>query len=548
MGDWFEKLTYGELVDRSAVKYGDKEYMYFEGGRWSFRQVKEEIDRAARGLMALGIQPGDKVSLWLMNRPEWVFIQFALAKIGAVLVPINTQFRTADLDYVVRQSDTSTLIAADRSGPVDFLAMIQALCPELATASADNLATAAFPDLKRIVLLSEQAYPGVYRWQDVLDMTPQVGTADLARRQEAVDPDATATIMYTSGTTGFPKGVMHNHNIIRNVLDEANRIGIKQTDVVMMYLPLFHAFGIYEGPLMCFATGARMVLCPTFDPGHVLQLTEQEKGTLLHGFDTHFHDLMQHPDFETRDIGSIRTGILASGMSSSIPTARLAQEKFGPLVSGWGMTEAGVGGALGFPHDPPEVNACLSGYPLVGYTFKIIDPDSGQEQPPNTPGELCCQSYMLMQGYYKKPQETAKAIDADGWLHSGDMAYFTEDGYLRFLGRYKEMLKVGGENVDPVELEGHLLQHPAVNQVKVVGVPDERLNEVATACVVLSDGANVLAEELIAFCKDIAHFKRPRHILFMKDYPMTASGKVQKFNLRKIAMQELQLSDPENEA
>lgn len=546
MGDWFEKLTYGELVNRAAAKYGDKEYMYFEGQRWSFRQVKAAIDQAARGLIALGVQPGDKVALWLSNRPEWVFIQFALAKIGAVLVPINTQFRTADLDYVVRQSDTSTLMAAARSGPVDYLAMIRERCPELATASPDNLSAAAFPELKRVVILGEPYAPGAYRWQDVLAMAPQVSEADLNACEAAVDPDATATIMYTSGTTGFPKGVMHGHNIIRNVLDEANRIGIKRTDVIMMYLPLFHAFGIYEGPLMCFATGARMVLCPTFDPGHVLHLIEQEQGTLMHGFDTHFHDLMQQPDFERRDTRSIRTGILASGMSSSIPVARLAQDKFGRLVSGWGMTEAGVGGALGFPDDPPEVNACLSGYPLVGYELKIIDPDSGQEQPPNTPGELCCKSYMVMQGYYKKPQETARAIDADGWLHSGDMAYMTAAGYLRFLGRYKEMLKVGGENMDPVELEGHLLQHPAVSQVKVVGVPDERLNEVATACVVLEAGATASAEELIAFCKDIANFKRPRHVLFMQDYPMTASGKVQKFNLRKLAMRKLDLLDDDD--
>ncbi len=543
MGAWFEKITYGELVNRAAARYGDKEFMVFAGQRWSFRQVRAEIDRAARGLMALGIEPGGKVSLWLVNRPEWVFIQCAVVKIGAVLVPINTQFRTGDLDYVVRQSETMTLIAADRSGPIDYTWMIQELCPELATAPRDNLSPAAFPRLKRVVILSDQPYPGTYSWQEVLALGAQVSEAELQRREHAVDPDDTATIMYTSGTTGFPKGVMHCHNIIRNIMDEASRMGVKQNDVIMMYLPLFHAFGIYEGPLMCFATGGRMVLTATFDPGEVLQLIEQEKCTVTHGFDTHFHELIQHPDFNTRDTSSMRTGVLASGLDSSIPIARKAQETFGHFLSGWGMTEVGVGAALGFLDDPPEVNAGLSGYPLLGYEFKIIDPETGAALPPNTPGEICCKSYMLMQGYYNKPQETADTIDQDGWLHSGDMGILTTQGYLRFLGRYKEMLKVGGENMDPVELESHLLQHPAVNQVKVVGVPDARLREVATACVILNPGAHVAAAELMAFCKDIANFKRPRYVLFMQDYPMTASGKVQKFNLRTLAMQDLNLSE-----
>jgi fatty-acyl-CoA synthase len=541
MGAWFEKITYGELMNRAAARYGDKEFMMFAGQRWSFRQVQAEIDRSAKGLMALGIQPGDKVAVWLVNRPEWVFVQFALAKIGAILVPVNTQFRTGDLDYVIRQSDTSTLIAADRSGPINYLGMIQELCPELATATREQLTLAAFPALARVVILSPQPSPGTYGWQDVLAMGQQISDTALRQREQAVNPDDTATIMYTSGTTGFPKGVMHCHNIIRNIVDEASRMGIKQSDVIMMYLPLFHAFGIYEGPLMCFATGARMVLTAKFDPGDILQLIEQEQCTITHGFDSHFHDLMQHPDFSRRDTSSIRTGLLASGLASSIPIARKAQKKFGRFVSGWGMTEVGAGAALGFPHDDPEVNACLSGYALPGYELKIVDPVTGVQLPPNTPGEICCKTYMLMQGYYKKPEETAKTIDQEGWLHSGDMGLMTEDGYLRFMGRYKEMLKVGGENMDPVELEGHLLKHPAVNQVKVVGVPDIRLNEVPAACVILNPGANVSAEELMDFCKDIANFKRPRHVLFVKDYPMTASGKVQKFNLRKIAMQELKL-------
>jgi fatty-acyl-CoA synthase len=541
MSDWFPKLTYGDLVNRAAAKHGDREFMCFEGRRWSFNETREAVDRATKGFMALGVKPGDKVSLWLPNRPEWVHIQFALAKVGAVLVPINTQFRTNDLGYVVRQSDSSTLVSADFSGPVSYVGMIQELCPELESSSKADLSLAAFPELRRVVVLGDAEYPGTYSWEEVLRLGDSVSQEDLQQRESSVDPDATATIMYTSGTTGFPKGVMHGHRIIRNIMDEASRIGVKQTDVILMYLPLFHAFGIYEGPLMAFVTGARMVLTARFEPGEALTLIEQEKCTITHGFDTHFHDMLNHPDFSERDLSSLRTGLLAAGLDSSEPTARKAHRLMGRFVSAWGMTEVGAGGCLGYPDDPEDFNACASGYPLVGYEFKIVDPETGRELPPNTPGEIYCKTYLMMQGYYKKPEETAKTIDNEGWLHSGDMGLIRDDGYLRFMGRYKEMLKVGGENVDPVEVEAHLLSHPAVNQAKVIGVPDDRLNEVAAACIIPNAGTQVSEQELLEHCKTIASFKRPHYILFVDEYPMTASGKVQKFNLSKIAAGRLKL-------
>jgi fatty-acyl-CoA synthase len=364
----------------------------------------------------------------------------------------------------------------------------------------------------------------------------------LTVRQQAVDPDGTALIMYTSGTTGFPKGVMHNHNLLRNVTDEANRMAVRPLDVILMYLPLFHAFGLYEGSLMSIVTGARQVLMEQFDPGEALRLIASEKVTMTHGFDTHFQDIMDHPDCLRTDRSSLRTGLLAAGLSSSEPVARRAQQLLCRTVSGWGMTEVGVGASLGYPTDCEDDRCLASGVPLPGYEFKIIASETGETVLHGTPGELCCRGYGVMQGYYKKPDETAKAIDADGWLHSGDMATMREDETIRFLGRYKEMLKVGGENVDPVEIEALLLQHPAVNQVKVVGVPDPRLQEVACACVVLEAGAQVAPEDLLALCRGkIASFKIPRHVLFCKEYPMTSSGKVQKFKLREICLEELRL-------
>lgn len=545
MGEWFEKITFGEALDRAAERYGAQEALTFAGQRWSFAALKADCDRAAQGLIQCGIQPGEKVSLWLTNRPEWLHMMFAIAKIGAVLVPINTRFRALDLEYVLRQSDSTTLITTDRSGPVGYLDMVREIIPELDTCpSPQALQSAAFPMLRRVIAVSEQRHPGTLRWQDVVAAGQAVSTEQRLARQHAVDPDATALIMYTSGTTGFPKGVMHCHNILRNVVDEGNRMAVRPTDVILMYLPLFHAFGLYEGPLMSVLTGARQVLMEQFDAGAALRLLACERATMLHGFDTHFHDLTSHPDCTKTERSSLRLGLFAAGLASSELTARQTQRLLCRTVSGWGMTELGVGATLGFPTDAEDDRCIASGAPLPGYECKIIDPDTGATLPYGTPGELCCRGYCVMQGYYKKPEETAQVIDADGWLHSGDMATMRADGTIRFLGRYKEMLKVGGENVDPIEVEALLLQHPAVSQAKVVGVPDTRLQEVACACVVPVPGAQLDAEALLAFCHGkLASFKRPRYVVSMPAYPMTSSGKVQKFKLRELSMQALGLTE-----
>ena len=543
MSDWFERVTIGEMLDRAAARFETREALMFQGQRWSFRDLQADSDRAARGLLQSGVQPGEKMALWLTNRPEWLHILFAVAKVGAVLVPINTRFRTTDLEYVLRQSDSTTLITTDHSGPIGYLDMVREVIPELDTCPDPRaLQAQKFPELRRVMVVSPHPYPGTLRWADVVAAGEQAPPAQRAGRQQAVDPDATTVIMYTSGTTGFPKGVMHNHNILRNIIDEANRLAVRSTDVILMYLPLFHAFGLYEGPLMSVVTGARQVLMEQFDPGAALRLIASEQATMIHGFDTHFHDLMAHPDCQHTDRSSLRTGLLAAGLSSTEAVARQAQQRLCRTVSGWGMTEVGVGAALGFLDDTVDDRCLASGAALPGYAFKIIDPVTGAVLPPGTPGELCCCGYGVMQGYYKKSAETAKAVDAQGWLHSGDMATMRDDGTIRFLGRYKEMLKVGGENVDPVEVEALLLQHPAVHQAKVVGVPDSRLQEVACACVVLAPGVHVGADELIAFCRGkMASFKIPRYVRYTKEYPMTSSGKVQKFKLRELCLEELQL-------
>jgi fatty-acyl-CoA synthase len=537
--EWFPKQTIGAFVDERARRDGAREALVFQGRRWSFAELAHDVDRVARGLLQIGIEPGEKVALWMMNRPEWIHAALAVMRIGAVLVPVNTRFRTDDAAYVLGQSDSTTLLIAARSGPIDYLGMVRTLVPSLSSIG-HVVRDPKLPELRRVIVLGEGSTAGTTPWPALLEAGARVSEGALRARIAAVDPDATTFIIYTSGTTGFPKGAMHCHNIVRNLSERAFAMNITVADTILMYLPLFHLFGFSEGMLMSMVTGARQVLTETFDPDESLQLLEAERATIIHGFDTHFKDLLAAQQRRPRDTASVRTGILATGMSSSIPIAREARTEFGPFVSGYGMSEVGAGAALSGLDSTEDQCVEASGYPAPGYELKVVDPATGRDQPMGTAGEILVRSYMLMQGYYREPEETAKAIDGDGWMHSGDMGVFRADGHLRFMGRYKDMLKVGGENVDPMEVEAHLMGHPAINLAAVVGLPDARLSEVAVAFVRLEPGQRLGEAEVIDGCRGkIASYKIPRHVLFVDDFPMTASGKIQKVKLREEALRRL---------
>ena len=536
MADWFAKQTLGSLPARAASRWGEREALCFEGRRCSWAELSEAVDRAARGLMALGVQPGERVALWMVNRIEWVVAAFAIFKIGAVLLPINTRLRADDIAYILKQSESATLIINDRAGPVDYLGMVRELLPDLERQAPGRLQAGDFPDLRRFIVLGD-APAGSLAWTALDGHANAVTEAALAARAAGVNPDDTAYLMYTSGTTGLPKGVMHHHAVIRNVTDRGNRMGIGITDAILMYLPLFHMFGFTEGLLMSVLTGARQVLTATFDARESLALIESERITLLHGFDLHFKDLIDAQAKEKRDLSSVRTGILASGSSASWPTARAARKAFGPLLSGFGMTEFCVGAAMSALDSTEEQCVEASGYPAPGYEIRILDPATGRDQPAGTPGEILVRGYTMMQGYFKKPAETAAALDAEGWLHSGDMGVLRTDGHLRFMGRYKDMLKTGGENVDPMEVEAFLMGHPAVDLAVVVSYPDPRLAEVGVAYVRLREGHSLSEAALIEYCKGrIASFKIPRRVVFTDAFPITSSGKIQKTKLRDDAL------------
>jgi fatty-acyl-CoA synthase len=534
----FPKRTIGSLVDERASRDGAREALLFQGRRFSFAELACDVDAVARGLIAVGIKPGDKVSLWMLNRPEWICAALAVIRIGAVLVPINTRLRSEDAAYVLAQSDSTALIIAARSGPVDYLGMLCELLPSLGS-SSDGVAGAKAA-VREVIVLGDAPVSGTRPWPALLQAGANVPDEVLRERIDAVAPDQTDFIIYTSGTTGFPKGVMHCHNIVRNVSDRANRMAITPADTILMYLPFFHLYGFSEGLLMSMVTGARQLVTETFDADESLLLLEKERATIVDGFDTHFKDLLEAHRRRPRDTSSIRTGILAAGMSSSTSIAREARSLFGNFLSGYGMSEIGVGAALSAIDSTEEQCVEASGYPAPGYEVKIIDPETGREQPIGVAGEIVVRGYMVMQGYYRKPEETAKAVDAEGWLHSGDMGLIRSDGHLRFMGRYKDMLKIGGENVDPLEVEAYLLGHPAISAAAVVGFPDARLSEIAVAFVRPVVGQQITEKEVTDHCRGrIASYKIPRHVFLVDEFPMTGSGKVQKVKLREEARRRL---------
>ena len=536
MTDWYPKRRLGDLPDEMARKFANREALLFEDERYTFAELASQIDRAAKALLALGVARGDHVSLWLNNRSEWVFLMYALAKVGAVQVPVNTRFRTNDLEYVLRQSDTRMLITHDVSGPIDYLDMVRNVVDLPNEGDAVN--DPSFPELDRVVIVGAGEHQGTASWAAALARGEAVSDAELAARADAVDPDDPVFMMYTSGTTGFPKGVLHNHKLIRNVEERAFRMAVTEDDTIMSYLPLFHAFGYSEAAMMAMATGARQVLTATFDPDEALDLIERERATIAHGFEAHMQMLCDAQEARPRDLSSLRTGVFAAGMHSATPVARRGERVMHPLkaLSAYGMTEMWVGAALSALDDDSQHRLETSGYPAPGYEFKVVDPDTGEQLVDGEAGELRVKSYALMIGYYNKPTETAQSYDAEGWFCTGDMAEHHADGYIRFLGRFKDMLKVGGENVDPMEVEGLLLEHPAVRQVAVVGLPDQRLAEVPVAFVERKPGVDIEADDIVAYCRGkVASFKIPRHAIFLDEFPMTASGKIRKAELREEA-------------
>ena len=525
MNDYW--LLMGDVPGRAAHLWKDNLALVFKGDRWTHGEFAADVEKVARGLIALGVERGDHVAVWMTNRPEWLHLMYAIPRVGACVVPLNTRYRTDDVAYTVVQSESKFLIALDRSGPINY--------GEMLTDAREELDKGGY--LHTIVMLGERIENSV-GWQAMLAGGDAIDDETLEHRASEVDVEDRMMLAYTSGTTGHPKGVIHSHKPVRNTYERAMLLGHSRNDVHLSYLPLFHAYGFSEVAMMAGLTGGSQVLFDVFDPDEVLDAVESERGTVLHGFDSHWADLIRAQNQRAREVSSLRVGTLPAGMESTIPTARLVQDVFCPTTSGFGMSESWAFIASSHVTDSLEQRTEASGYPMHGIEFQVRDLDSGEVVGVNEPGALHVKGYTVMNGYWGKPEATAEVFDSDGWLDTGDVALLRQDGHLVFIGRHKDMLKVGGENVSPAEVEGYLLEMDGVEEIAVVSYPDERLVEVPVAFVVAS--SDLSADDLLDRCRGkIASFKIPRHIIFVEEMPVTPSGKIRKVELREWALAQI---------
>ncbi|OLO36491.1 AMP-binding protein [Alkalihalophilus pseudofirmus] len=540
-------VTVGRLLEEVAEKQPNHEAVVYpdRGLRYTYKQFDDLCRQVAKGLMKLGVERGESVAIWSTNKPEWLTSQFATGKMGAVLVTVNTNYRTAELEYLLKQSDSTTLILMESYRGASYTDMLYEIIPELATSEPGKLQTKKLPHLKNIIFLGEDRKPGMFVWSDILAMGDQVTDTELNERMSSLEPDDVINMQYTSGTTGFPKGVMLSHNnLVNNAINIAECMNLTARDRMCIPVPFFHCFGCVLGTMACVTVGATMVPVQEFDPKLVLQAVQDEKCTALHGVPTMFIAELNDKDFEKYNLSSLRTGIMA-GSNCPIEVMKAVIDRMGAseITIAYGQTESSPVITQTRVNDSLERRVETVGRALPNVEVKIVQPGSDQEVPRGVQGELCTRGYHVMKGYYKNPEATSTVITENGWLHTGDLAVMDEEGYCRITGRLKDMIIRGGENVYPREIEEFLYQHPKVLDVQVVGVPDPKYGEEVSAWIILKEGEIATSDEIRNYCEGkISKYKIPRYIEFVSEYPMTASGKIQKFKLREIAVERFNLS------
>ncbi|MEC2064398.1 AMP-binding protein [Bacillus inaquosorum] len=539
--------TIGRLLEQIAETYPDQEAVVYPDRniRYTYAQFNSLCRQTAKGLMRMGIGKGDHVAIWASNIPEWLAVQFATAKIGAVLVTVNTNYQAHELDYLLKQSDAAALIVMDSYRGTSYTDIVNSLIPESQEAKPGQLNSERYPFLKTLIYIGEKRLPGMYHWDDTEILAKTMTDAELEARMNSLEKDDVINMQYTSGTTGFPKGVMLTHfNVINNAANIAECMALTSQDRMCIPVPFFHCFGCVLGVLACMSVGAAMIPVQEFDPVTVLKTVEKEKCTALHGVPTMFIAELHHPDFEAYDLSTLRTGIMAgSPCPSEVMKAVIEKMGMKDITIAYGQTEASPVITQTRANDSFIRRVETTGRALPHAEVTIVEPGTCQEVQRGVQGELCTRGYHVMKGYYKDEEATRKAINPDGWLFTGDLAVMDEDGYCRITGRLKDMLIRGGENIYPREIEEFLYRHPAILDVQVVGVPDAKFGEEAAAWIKLKDGKSVSPEELKAYCKGkIARHKIPRYVIFTDDYPMTASGKIQKYKLREKTIEMYRLS------
>ncbi len=536
--------TIGKILDETTEKYPQNDALvYVERGlRLSYKDFKTQVEKLAKALMTLGVKKGDHVAVWAHNIPEWVLLQFASAKIGAVLVTVNTFYKSHELEYLLKQSDATTLVLIKGIKDDGYVKIVNKVIPELENSEPGKLNIEKLPFLKNIILVGEEKHPGMFNFEDIMELE-NVSDEELEKRQNSLDPQDVINMQYTSGTTGFPKGVMLTHyNIVNNAYYVGEMMGMTENDRLCIPVPFFHCFGCVMSTLNCAIHGSTMVPIEIFNAEKILQAIEKEKCTALQGVPTMFIAELQHPNFGQYDLSSLRTGIMA-GSSCPIEVMQNAMNKMNlkEITICYGLTEASPVLTQTKRDDPIDKRVETVGKALPEVKVKVVDPETDEDLPPNQEGELIAQGYGIMKGYYKMQDATDKTIRND-WLHTKDLATMDDEGYFRILGRIDDMIIRGGENIYPREIEEFLYTHEKIEDVSIVGIPSKKYGQEVCAFIKFSPGEHATEEEIKEFCKEnISRFKIPKYILFTDEFPMTASGKVRKVDLRAMAKEQLDI-------
>ena len=539
-------MTFPQVLDRMVDEFPDQyafRYTTLDYTR-TYAEFRDDVDTFARSLIAMGVKPGDHVAIWATNVPQWYITFWATTKIGAVLVTVNTAYKVHEAEYLLRQSDTHTLVMIDGYKDSNYVEIIHELCPELKTHPKGRpLHTRRFPFLRNIITIDSDQ-PGCWAWEEAIAQAQKVGVEEVWRRAAAVGKHDVCNMQYTSGTTGFPKGVMLTHyNVVNNGKAIGDCMDLSTADKMMIQVPMFHCFGMVLAMTAAMTHGTTMCPIPAFSPKKGLDCINREQITCFHGVPTMFIAMLGHPDFPNTDFSHMRTGIMA-GSPCPIKVMQEVVEKMHmpEIVITYGQTEASPGCTMSKTTDSIEARVNTVGAAMFGVECKIVDPETGEDLPDNVDGEFVARGYNIMKGYYKMPEATAVAIDKDGWLHTGDLARRDENGYYKITGRIKDMIIRGGENIYPKEIEDFIYTHPKVQDVQVIGVPDKQYGEEIMACIILKPGETATVEEIREFvATHMAKHKTPRYVAFVDSFPMNAAGKILKYKMREQAVEMLNL-------
>ena len=541
-------LTFPQLLDRVCEEFPEQyafKYTELDYTR-TYTEFREDVDNFARALISMGVKKGDKVAIWATNVPQWFITFWAATKIGAVLVTVNTAYKIHEAEYLLRQSDTHTLVMVDGFKDSDYVSIIKEICPELAEHQAGTpLHCARAPFLRNIVTV-DSTQPGCLTWKDANSLATETPIEMVYQRMLQLSRHDVCNMQYTSGTTGFPKGVMLTHyNVINNGKNIGDRMDLSTADRFLIHVPMFHCFGMVLSMTSCMTHGSTMVPSPAYSPTKSLAAINEEKITAVNGVPTMFIAMLEHPNFQTTDFSHMRTGIMA-GSPCPVKVMEEVLEKMNmkEITIVFGQTESSPGCTMSNSDDSVEVKVNTVGGPLPGIECKIVDPETGEELPPDVDGEFVARGYNIMKGYYKMPAATANAIDADGWLHTGDLARKRPDGNFKITGRIRDMIIRGGENIYPKEIEDFIYTHDKVRDVQVVGVPDKQYGEEILACIILKEGVTATEEEMSGFVRDhMAKQKTPKYVRFVESFPMNAAGKILKYKMIEEAIEVLNLQE-----